>query len=375
VAYVAFVMEMTRPRVKPEHLPFRIAGDLIRIGGVTGGIAGEIEDPTGSVWTLLEFMDGSRSVGEMVTDVMARHPGETEDAVREAIEVMIGSGYVEDAGHPDPAELSPREKERYSRSRNYFRWVDLVPRASSWEPQLALRRARVTVAGIGGTGGFAAMALAATGVGHLHCVDGDTVELSNLNRQVLFDEADVGMAKVDAAVRRLQRLNSDISVTGERLHIQDAEDMLPLAKGCDVLLLAADNPPEMTVWTNRACLAAGTPWVDAGYHGPVALVGSYVPGSSACWECVRMTHDERQQPLEANHADAIRRPVENAVSATSAGLSGILAGQAVISLLTGVPPVPAGQVQAVSLVQPNSPFVNSSERRDDCPGCGQAAPA
>ena len=368
-------MEMTRPRVKPEHLPFRIAGGLIRIGGVTGGIASEIEDPTGSVWTLLEFMDGSRSVGEIVTDVIAGHPEETEDAVREAIKVMIGSGYVEDAGGLDPAELTPREKERYSRSRNYFRWVDLVPRASSWEPQVALRRARVTVIGIGGTGGFAAMALAASGVGHLHCVDGDTVELSNLNRQVLFDEDDIGIAKVDAAVRRLQRLNSDISVTGERVRIRGAEDMLPLAKGCDVLLLAADNPPEMTVWTNRACLAAGTPWVDAGYHGPVALVGSYVPGSGACWECVRRTHDARQEPLAVNHADAIRRPVENAVSATSAGLSGILAGQAIISVLTGAPPVAAGQIQAINLVQSNSPFVLSSERWADCPGCGQAASA
>jgi molybdopterin/thiamine biosynthesis adenylyltransferase len=366
-------MKMGRPRIKPEHLPYRIAGGLIRIGGVSGGIAGEIEDPTGSVWSLLQCMDGSRTIGQVVDHVISEHPRETESEVRDAIDVMIGSGYVEDAGSSDPVELSNREKERYSRSRNYFRWVDLVPRASTWEPQVALRRAHVTVAGIGGTGGFAAIALAASGVGHLHCVDNDTVELSNLNRQVLFDEGDIGTSKVAAGVRRLQRLNSDITITGERVHIREAADMLPLAKDCDALLLAADNPPEMTVWTNRACLAAGTPWVDAGYHGPQATVGSYIPGTSACWECVRKTHDDRQQPLGVNYADAVQRPVENAVSAASAGLSGILAAHAVIALLTGVPPAAAGQVQAINLMQLNSPFVLSSARRPDCPGCGQAA--
>ena len=363
-------MEMTRPRVKPEHRPFRVDGGLIRIGGMVGGLAGEIEDPTGSVWSLLECMNGTRSTDQITQDVIAQHPGETREDVLGAIEAMIGSGYVEDAGSSDPAELTDREKERYSRGRNYFRWVDLVPRASTWEPQVALRRARVTVVGLGGTGGFAAMALAASGVGNLHCVDSDSVELSNLNRQVLFGESDIGTAKADAGVGQLQRLNSDISVTGERVLLRCQEDMMPLAKDCDALLLAADTPAELIIWANRACLAAATPWVDAGYHGPQATVGTYIPGGSACYECVSTTDRERQGPLAVNLADAARRPAENAVSAASAGLSGILAAHAVIALLTGVPPVAAGQVQAISLVQLNSPFVLTSERRPDCPGCG-----
>lgn len=358
-----------KPRVKPQHLPFRVDGGPIRIGGMVGGIASEIDDPTGSVWSLLESMDGTRSIGQIVRDVIGRHPQETEGDVRDAIADMIDSGYIEDAASPDPAELSDRERERYSRSRNYFRWLDLVPRANTWEPQVALRRARVTIAGIGGTGGFAATALAASGVGHLHVVDSDTVELSNLNRQVLFDEGDIGTAKVHAGVRRLQRLNSDISVTGECVRLRE-EDMLPLARDCDVLLLAADDPVELKLWTNRACLTAGRPWVDVGYHGPQAAVGTYIPGTTACWECVRAA-DQEQHPLAVDLA-TFRPCADNAVSATSAGLSGILAAHAVITLVTGVPRVAAGQVQAINLVQLNCPFVISSDRRPDCPGCGQS---
>jgi molybdopterin/thiamine biosynthesis adenylyltransferase len=90
----------------------------------------------------------------------------------------------------------------------FFRWIDLQPRDSAWEPQLRLKRSSVLLIGLGGTGGVAGLALAATGVGRLHCVDGDAVELSNLNRQVAYAEIDIGRSKVDACVERLRGQNS-----------------------------------------------------------------------------------------------------------------------------------------------------------------------
>jgi molybdopterin/thiamine biosynthesis adenylyltransferase len=78
-----------------------------------------------------------------------------------------------------------------------------------------LRASRVTVVGVGGTGGVAALALAAAGVGQLHCVDPDVVDLSNLGRQVVYTEDDTGRPKVGGAVARLRRLNADIAVSGE----------------------------------------------------------------------------------------------------------------------------------------------------------------
>ncbi len=96
-----------------------------------------------------------------------------------------------------------------------MRWMDLRPRTSSWEPQtLLLRRARVLLVGVGGTGGAAARDLVASGVGHLHCVEPDVVELSNLNRQTLFREDDLGRPKLDAALAALRALNTDTTLTG-----------------------------------------------------------------------------------------------------------------------------------------------------------------
>ena len=267
---------MRQPRVKAEHAPYRIDGHRIRIGGVSYGIAAEIDDPAGWIWTLLESLDGTRTPAAVVDRVVRLHPPLSPGAVQAGLAQLVGSGYLEDAAAPAPAGLTARDRERYDRARGYFRWLDLTPRASTWEPQERLRRARVTVVGVGGTGGVAALALAAAGVGHLHCVDPDVVELSNLSRQVIYTEDDIGAPKAEAAVARLSRLNTDITVSGQRLRVGAAADLLPLASGCDVLLLSADQPPDVRVWANRACVAAGRPWVNAGYHGPLVTVGQSV---------------------------------------------------------------------------------------------------
>ncbi len=363
---------MIRPRVKPEHAAYRIAGNRVRLGGLSFGIAAEVEDPTGLAWTLLQAMDGSRSIDEIVRLVAGRYPGETEQSLRGAIETFVESGYIEDWGAADPTELTGRDKERYGRSRAYFRWLDLTPRTSSWEPQIRLRSARVTVIGLGGTGGNAAAALAASGVGYLHCVDRDWVELSNLNRQVLYSEGDIHRPKAEVATARLRDLNSDIDVTGEQAEIGSVADIAALAADCDVLLLCADRPPEINSWANRACLATETPWVATGYHGPLVPVATYVPGNGACYQCLRMTQIENQRRIGARPDDAAGREeaAGNAVAAPSAGISGYLAAHAVLSLLTGIPPATPGRIYSVNLVALDEPFVFSGPRRADCPDCG-----
>jgi molybdopterin-synthase adenylyltransferase len=360
-----------QPQLKPEHAPYRIAGNRIRIGGVSYGVAAEIEDPAGWVWILLESLDGTRAPSAVVDQVVRLHPAVSPETVRAGLAQLIESGYVEDAAAPDPVGLTERDKERYDRARGYFRWLDLTPRASTWEPQDRLRRARVTVVGVGGTGGAAALALAAAGVGRLHCVDPDVVELSNLSRQVIYTEDDIGVPKVEAAVARLCRLNTDITVSGQRLRIGSAAEVLPLAGGCDVLLLSADQPPEVRVWANRACIAANRPWVDAGYHGPLVQVGQYVPGTGACWECLHDASQERHAALGAYFGDAPERgaAVGAAVGAVPTGISGYLAAHQVISLLTGVPPAMPGTIQAINLAALDAPFILADPPRRGCPGC------
>ncbi len=358
-----------RPRVKPEHAPYRIRGGKIRLGGICYGIAAEIDDPDGWVWTLLMKMDGSRDLAAIVEQVHQAHPGLAVGTVRSGARQLIGAGYVEDAGAARPAGLTERDIERYDRAAGLFRWMDLSPRGSCWEPQALLKSARVTVLGVGGTGGAAVLALAAAGIGMLHCVDHDVVELSNLSRQILYTEDDIGKTKTGAAVARLRQLNSDISIIGECVAVRSAADVGRLASDCDVFILAADEPQELQDWVNQGCLAAGRPWVYAGYHGPQVLVGTFVPGTGACLACTQAAIRERDEILGAYEEDATEAP-PHATSAVSAGISGYLAAHMAIALLTGVPPVTPGRLDVVNLAALNAPSSITGQRRANCPACG-----
>jgi molybdopterin/thiamine biosynthesis adenylyltransferase len=316
-------------------------------------------------------MDGTRDADGVIASVLREHPDLSAESVGSGLLQLINSGYVEDAAGPIPPELTERDLERYERSTRYYRWVDLNPQASAWESQAILKKSRVVVVGLGGTGGVAAIALAASGVGSLHCVDSDVVELSNLNRQIIYTEDDLGRLKVDAAVARLRRHNGDIEVTGECLRVRSPDDIVPLAEGCDVLLLAADRPPDVRVWTNRACIAARRPWVDAGYHGPLVQAAAFVPGVGACWECLRSAVADRATARGGGRNDSPHRAaaVGNAVNATSAGISGYLAAHKVMALLTGISQDAPGRIDTVNLARLDGPHTVVDPRRADCIAC------
>ncbi|MFI1562537.1 HesA/MoeB/ThiF family protein [Streptomyces sp. NPDC020490] len=378
------VPEMRRPRIKPEHRAYRTVDGHVRIGSVVHGIGAEIRDPDGWVWTLVDAMDGTRDAGGVVAEVARRHPGLRlpHPDIVQAMTDLTMAGYVEDAGAAPPAELSERERERYSRGMTLLRWMDLRPRESAWEPQVRLRRSRVLLIGVGGTGGAAARDLVASGVGRLHCVEPDVVELSNLNRQTLFRESDLGTPKIDAALTALRALNSDAAVTGERREVRgpaDLEDLLRgTSGGCgdrpayDVLLLAADRPAVIRRWANQVCLASGTPWAEAGYRGPLVSVGVFSPGRGGCWECLRRTEIERRDlrlaPGQDENAASPRMPW-NPVNAVTAGLSGSLLAHAALMLLCGIPQIDPGCRFGLNLMMPGDPIMQRSERRPDCPAC------
>ncbi|MFF3344242.1 HesA/MoeB/ThiF family protein [Streptomyces sp. NPDC002779] len=375
------VHRMRRPRIKPEHRAYRTVEGHLRIGSVVHGIGAEVKDPDGWVWTLVEAMDGTRSAADVVAEVTRRHPELRLPApdIAQAITDLTMAGYVEDAGAPPPAELSEDERERYSRGMTLQRWMDLRPRQNPWEPQLRLRRARVLLIGAGGTGGAAARDLVASGVGRLHCVEPDVVELSNLNRQTLYRESDLGAPKIDAALTALRALNPHPTVTGERREVRgpaDLEELLADGSGTgaayDVLLLAADRPAAIRRWTNQVCLASNTPWAEAGYRGPLVSVGVFTPGRGACWECLRSAEIERRDLRLAPGQDedvASPRMPWNPVNAVTAGLSGSLLAHAALALLCGVPRIDPGCRFGLNLMLPGDPVLQRADRRTDCAAC------
>jgi molybdopterin/thiamine biosynthesis adenylyltransferase len=364
------------PRIKYEHRPVRHGQDQVQIGGSIYGIAATIPDPDGWVWALLATLDGKHTVHQVVADLVQRFPAHPAEHVREALDDLHRAGYLENAAERPPSGLTAAQRERYERGQALWQWMDLSPRASRWDNQLALGAARAVVVGLGGVGSAAALALTVSGVGRVHCVEPDVIELSNLNRQILYTERDLGRAKVNVAVQYLRARNSEVEITGQRLTIDGPDTLRRLTTDCDVLLMAADTPRQIRSWTNQACWDTGTAWVHGGYHGPRVNVGLFRPGSGPCYECLRTATRERLAglPPTTPWPGAASAMAVHAANAVSAGIAGYLAAHATMSLITGVPALRVNREYGFNLVTLEDSFALGVDRaRQDCPTCGHTA--
>ncbi|MFP3879945.1 MAG: HesA/MoeB/ThiF family protein [Dehalococcoidia bacterium] len=150
--------------------------------------------------------------------------------------------------------------------------------------QEKLKRSHVVVAGLGGLGCSASLHLASTGVGHITLVDNDRVELSNLNRQVLHYEEDIGEKKPFSAARKLAELNSSIEFTPafEKITECNAEEII---KGADLVIDGMDNLETRFV-LNKACVARRIPLIHGAIHGLLGQITTIIPGKTPCLACI-----------------------------------------------------------------------------------------
>ena len=185
------------------------------------------------------------------------------------------------------------------------------------EGQRRLLASRVLVCGCGALGSVLANTLARAGVGHLRIVDRDFLELNNLQRQVLYDEADVeaGIPKAVAAQARLRRINSQIEIEAIVTDV-DHTNIGRLVEGVDVILDGTDNF-ESRYLLNDASLRYEIPWVYGGCIGAVGQTMTIVPGETPCFRCL---HPEPPPPGTTETCDSagILGPIINVIASIQA---------------------------------------------------------
>jgi sulfur carrier protein ThiS adenylyltransferase len=174
--------------------------------------------------------------------------------------------------------LTQREQLRYSRQ--------IMLKKIGEQGQIALRNASVLIVGMGGLGNPVALYLAAAGIGKLLIADGDQIDITNLQRQVLFNENDVGNNKVDAAAEKLQKNNSDVNieVIDEMLDEELCDYYFPQV---DVILDCTDNITTRYL-INQKCIEHSTPLIigaATGFDGQQLVVDPKNP-DSACYHCL-----------------------------------------------------------------------------------------
>ncbi|MGH1440327.1 MAG: molybdopterin-synthase adenylyltransferase MoeB [Cellvibrionaceae bacterium] len=153
--------------------------------------------------------------------------------------------------------------------------------------QLRLKQARVLIVGAGGLGSPVSLYLAAAGVGHISIIDGDTIDLTNLQRQILFTTAQVGQSKAKCAQQQLLALNPDIEVSATEQHLS-LDNAQALIEKVDLVIDCTDNF-ETRYLINDLCVLTKTPWLFASiyqFSGQCALFTPLKTDQSACFRCV-----------------------------------------------------------------------------------------
>lgn len=169
--------------------------------------------------------------------------------------------------------LSDEEKERYSRQL-------LIP---GWN-QEKLKQATVLVVGLGGLGSASALYLAAAGIGRLHICDGDRVERSDLNRQVLYSESSLGLPKVEEASRRIAALNPSVAVIRHNSYL-DSQNAGAIISGCQIIVDGLDSLEPRFI-LNQESVRREIPFVYGAVHGWQGYTGFFHPPQTACLACL-----------------------------------------------------------------------------------------
>lgn len=247
------------------------------------------------------------------------------------------------------SELSKKDLERYSRQ--------VMLEEIGYEGQLKLRNAKVCVVGIGGLGNPIATRLVAMGIGKIRIVDRDVIELSNLHRQTMFDESDIGQVKVESAAKKLKKMNPDVEIEALPVSVNDYT-AFDLVEGCDVVIDALDSV-NARYSLNKACVAKHIPFVTGAAVGVSGQAFTILPKESACYHCLFPALDEDSMPTCS---------IEGVHPSILSIIGGIEVAEAV-KIITGKKPNLADRILHVDLETLD--FVSThTSRVEECPVCG-----
>ncbi|MGC2571532.1 MAG: ThiF family adenylyltransferase [Candidatus Nitrosopolaris sp.] len=247
------------------------------------------------------------------------------------------------------AELTNEDMQRYSRQ--------IMLEEIGFVGMEKLRRAKICVVGVGGIGNPIVTQLAAMGVGKLKIVDRDVVEISNLHRQHLYNEADIGKVKVEVAAERLKKINHHVQIEAVPLSITryTAESIV---KGMDIIIDALDTV-DARYALNDACIKYNIPFIYAGALGMLGSVCTILPNKSACLRCMFPSLAEEDMPTcstEGVHPSILYL------------VAGIQVSEAV-KIVTGQQPTLVNKLLYIDLNELSFDKIEMS-RHEICPSCG-----
>jgi len=339
--FVEEIIMYYKPIVKPMLVPFVNKEKTgIRIGGSQAGISRDIiVDEPELFCEFLKYLDGTHDL----KNISKKFNIDICD-IKEMLDDLKDNGVIfED----DASDFSDEEKEFYSRAINFYKWIDTTGvYYNYWDVQKQLKKSKVLLLGCGGTGSIAGINLARIGFGEVTVVDFDTIEVSNLNRQ-MFKYSDVGKKKSEVLKEHLQEINPFIKINAIDKKIEDIKDILSVGTDYDLLICCIDKPDNVNDLAQKYMELTGIPWVLGGYASTIITQGIFYKGSRPFSDLVS---ENRHNNYASDKINANTYWTwDNAICAPVANISGSFSALYALYYVSGLKELKCSVVQHIDL--------------------------
>lgn len=225
--------------------------------------------------------------------------------------------------------------------------------------QAKLLASKVLIIGVGGLGSPVSLYLAAAGIGTIGLVDFDSVDLSNLQRQVIHSTEKIGIKKVESACQAIKALNRDVDVKTYPFRLE-AESAKELVTEYDIVINCIDNF-QTRFLLNDACVLAGKPMVEAGIMGWDGMLLTVIPGQSPCYRCLFP---------EPPKKGVFPTPSEIGLFGVLPGVMGVLQATEALKIILGIGKNLAGKMLLFNALETKFQEIEV-EKNEHCPVCGK----
>jgi len=226
------------------------------------------------------LLDGRHTLAEIqaqVADVFSSAD------IEAGLQLLAENNLLRDGSAGD---LSDDAGSRLTPQLNFFHEMEM----NTEDIQARLKRATVSILGLGGAGAGTAQALAAAGVGYLRCLDAEKVAPADTYLSSIFSLSEVGELRTDVLTRRISGTNPDVTVSTQTRLPENDDQVLELISGSDFVLNCLDAGQSSLIYKlNRTCLSANISWSSCSIEGPEVVIGpTVVPFETACYLCYKM---------------------------------------------------------------------------------------
>ncbi len=361
------------PRLKPTILKYRVKDDtVLRVNGQLVQIA----DKEGAVWSLIGLLNGKHTSSQIIKETISKHTELSITTVQEYIDQLKDLDLLEDASLTAEGVIDRYTMERWSRNIEFFGSIAKYG-DNKFAYQKKIKEAKICLLGCGGLGTHLLFDLAATGFSNITIVDFDKIEASNLNRQILYHEDDIGKSKVHQAKKRILQFSKQANIKAIAMRLDATEKVASVIAGHDLVICVADKPRNHIIyWLNEGCIKEKVPYINGGLDIRRGAFYSVLPGKSGCMMCWKQTlaQEANDTAVVVNNLDK-QLDIDYAIPAPAmVTLVSIVAGCMIaeaLKLITGLqPPCLTNKLKAFRFDDMLMETCETWEKQPDCPVCG-----